>query len=357
MAEWGALPKCALPIQILKYFLWVWALFIAFFFWQYNGRETSLCFLDKNGIEHTLHLPVKDREKICGLMQKLFAEDSFAYVLLGNKPMCRGSYQTPLPFHGWANFYYSFLGHYQTLRDGWITWEKYRHLFPSFNLWAEKSELYPGWTSILLVNEKQFNIVVANNRKDFEGILQREIVDGSQLLKEAKNSSLIDEALQSHQVLLGITLGYGRENSWKFLESCETLIPAGFVWDEQEDIPDEIPEDIPSTDFYLLWFSCPSFAGDPHSEESMELKTNYLLTKQRVMKYYKDKDFLEATLSLLAGYRPQEGCVAKNGNRDRKGRLYPFHLKMLVLGDAKSPLPNDRKRLNISNIRPLTIVW
>ncbi len=30
------------------------------------------------------------------------------------------------------------------------------------------------------------------------------------------------------------------------------------------------------------------------------------VTKEKVINYYKGKDFLEATLSLLAGYRPEE---------------------------------------------------
>ena len=54
----------------------------------------------------------------------------------------------------------------------------------------------------------------------------------------------------------------------------------------------------------LVHYSCPTFAGDPHSAESVALKKDYLLTREKVLTYYKDKDFLEATLSLLAGYRP-----------------------------------------------------
>ena len=77
-------------------------------------------------------------------------------------------------------------------------------------------------------------------------------------------------------------------------------------------VEESIESDITLTDYYLSLYSCPSFAGDPNSEESLALKTEYLLTKQKVMDYYKGKDFLEATLSLLAGYYPQsdsEGTI------------------------------------------------
>lgn len=284
-------------------------LFAAFFSWKYSkSRETSLQFLDKYGIEHTLYLPAKDKEKLFALMQKLFAEDSFAYTILGSKPVSWETYQNPFPFSDWTIFYDSFSKYNRIVRSGWKTWEKYRHVFPSAHLWVETSERHPGSISILIVNEDQFNIVVKNNKKDFQDVLRKEIVDGFQLLKEAKNRSLMSEVLEGHQALMGMVLGYGRDNSWKFLEGCEKRVSIGWVWGEEDwSFPEELPPGISLIEFYLTRCSCPSFAGDPNSKESLDLKADYLLTKQRVMNYYKDKDFLEATLSLLAGYRPQEG--------------------------------------------------
>ncbi len=294
------------PLRLV--FVVLCVLFVAFFSWQYiKTRETSLQFLDQHGTAHTLTLPVKDKEKLFSLMQKLFAEDTFAYTILGSKPISWVTYQNPLPFADWTSFYNSFSKHNRILRSGWKTWEKYRHLFPSAHLWVESPECHPGSVSILIVNEDQFNVVIKNNKKDFQDVLRREIVDGFQLLKEAKNHSLMNEVLEGHQALMGIALGYGRDNSWKFLEGCKKRVPIGWVWGEENDpFPEELPPGITLTEFYLSHCSCPSFAGDSNSKESRVLKKNYLLTKQRVINYYKDKDFLEATLSLLAGHRPQE---------------------------------------------------
>ena len=59
-----------------------------------------------------------------------------------------------------------------------------------------------------------------------------------------------------------------------------------------------------NTEYCLFFFSCPSFAGDPYSQESLKLKKDYLLARDIIINYYKGKDFLEATLSLLAGFSP-----------------------------------------------------
>lgn len=279
-------------------------LIIAILLWQYSQNRTiSLHYLNQQGTTYTLALPVKERKRLAGLMQKLFAEDSFAYTILGSKPISWATYLNPLPLSDWTRFYDSFSEHNRTICSGWKTWEKYQHLFPSAHLWMENPKCYPGWISILIVNEDQFNDVVNKNKRDFQDVLCREIVDGFQLIREAKNRSLTNEVLEGHQALLGIVLGYGRDNSWKFLEGCKKRTPIGCVWEEEAF--DEAPNST-LTDYYLSLYSCPSFAGDPHSEESLALKTEYLLTRQRVLNYYKNRDFLEATLSLLAGHYPAE---------------------------------------------------
>ena len=173
----------------------------------------------------------------------------------------------------------------------------------------ENSKYHPGAVSILIINEEQFNAVVTANRQDFQHVLHRDITDGYQLLTEAKNSSLINDVLKGHEALIGIVLGYGRDNSWAFLKGVEKREPLGWVWDETNDWkPGKIRTRLAAITIKdcLSIESIPSFAGYPDSEESLALKQDYLLTQQKVIDYYKDKDFLEATLSLLAGYRLSE---------------------------------------------------
>lgn len=285
-------------------------LLITIILWQCSqNRTVSLHYLDQQGITQTLTLPLKDRNSLAGLMQKLFANGNFAYTILGSKPVSWETYQNPLPFSDWTSFYESFSEYHRTLRSGWETWEKYQHLFPLAHLWTESPECHPGSTSILIVNEDRFNDIVNKNKRDFQEALCRDVIDGLQLIKEAKNRTLIDDVLQGHQALLGIVLGYGRDNSWKFLEGYENRSPIGWVWGEESNyfVEETLPSDA-KTDYYLYLYSCPSFSGDPNSEESIALKAEYKQTRQKVLDYYKGKDFLEATLSLLAGHKPEICC-------------------------------------------------
>jgi hypothetical protein len=59
-------------------------------------------------------------------------------------------------------------------------------------------------------------------------------VDGFQLIREAKNCSLMNEVLEGHQALIGIVLGYGRDNAWKFFEGCKNHTAMGWVWGEED---------------------------------------------------------------------------------------------------------------------------
>lgn len=300
--EKRSLKSRALRVKILVLMIF----FVIIFFWEYSQLQlVSLEYLDQQGISHTLTLPVKDRKKLAGLMQKLFAQDSFAYTILGSKPISWVTYLNHLPTTGWRNFYNSFSEYHRTISSGWKTWEKYQHFFPQSHLWKETSKRHPGWFSILIINEDDFNVIVNKNKKDFQEVLCREIVDGFQLIQEAKNRSLIDEVLQGHQGLIGIVLGYGRDNAWQFLEGCKNRMATSWVWEGTDISYHDLESNILLTDYFLSRCSCPSFAGDPHSVESIGLKRDYTLAKQKVLAYYKNKDFLEATLSLLAGYLPE----------------------------------------------------
>lgn len=71
------------PISCILY-----GLLIVILLWHYSqSRTTSLYYIDHQGTTHTLTLPVKDKKRLTGLMQKLFAENNFAYTTLGFKPV------------------------------------------------------------------------------------------------------------------------------------------------------------------------------------------------------------------------------------------------------------------------------
>lgn len=275
--------------------LWVSG-FIALSIWQLQERRPTIVhYLDSGGKEHAISMSRRDRIVLTNFFQMLFADDSFAYVLLGPKPMAWASYKNSInDFFNRRN---------RLMRRGWKTWQKYCFLDTKNLFFSEASTRHPGYVSILLINEQALNRVVAENRADFEKVLNRHVESGTQLLSKA--APFIDGILGGHQALLGITLGYGRENSWEFHRKSLERKSVEWVWTPEEYSKgnEEILDDS-RTEYSIMHYSCPSFAGLQNSAESKALKRDYLKTKQRVLEYYKEKDFLEATLSLLAGYYP-----------------------------------------------------
>lgn len=279
-----------------------------FLLWQFSEQKSvSLSYLDVDKNEHHLTLPKRDKKRLQSLMEVLFIDDHFSYTVLGPKPLSWATYSVPFPLSNWSNFSNSLSKYNRKMYLGWRTWEKYQHLFPSTIFFSESPKCYPGSRSILIVNEKQFNLVVQNSRDDFEKVLHRSVENGYQLLKEAKDCTLMNDVLEGHQALLGIVLGYGKQNSWLFFEKSKKREIVGWVWDKAEYFQEneEAALYCSQVERNLILYSCPSFAGVPTSEESLELKGRYLQTKQKVLDYYRGKDFLEATLSLFAGYRPE----------------------------------------------------
>ena len=261
-------------------------------FWQYDQlRMTSIQFFDQQGQKHILRLSVKDKKRLYYFMHMLFAEDSFAYTLLGSKPMSWACYKKPFPLHNWSSFYDSLSQYNRKMRLGWKTWLKYSYLFPSVLFWSEEENKSSHWVSIILINKKKFHKIIQKYQKDFTQVLNREKIEGIQLLQEAKNKPLISQILKNHQALIGTLLGYGRDNSWLFLEQSSQNKRIPYIWEKEKIIN--------SDDTNLSFLSLPHFAGNPNTKESLSLKKKYLLTRQTVLEYYKDKDFLEATLTLL----------------------------------------------------------
>jgi len=276
--------------------------------WQYHQSQlVTVHYLDNAGHECQIDMPRKDRHRLERFVYQLFAWGNFGYVILGTKPLAWEMFRYLWPLTTWRDWEMALYDSSTDLRRGWKTWEKYKHLFPDSNMWIEHEEGHPNYSSIFIVNESNLERVFQACKKDFDVVLGGHIETGAQLLSEAKHQSWFAGVLQEHQALMGIVLGYGPDNSWMFWKSCNERRPAGWAWTEDKYHEESLKRDpsIPTFYYDLSRVSCPSFAGDPHSAESLALQEEYLATKRLLLRYYKDKDPLSASLSLLAGFRPK----------------------------------------------------
>lgn len=98
-------------------------------------------------------------------------------------------------------------------------------------------------------------------------------------------------------------LGYGRANAMLFHTQERALLNP--IFSEEMDRLFSSPK--VALNFTLGWphigtreaLLFPSFMADVQTEETQRLKQDYMHTRETILNYYEDKNFLEATLQLL----------------------------------------------------------
>ncbi len=159
--------------------------------------------------------------------------------------------------------------------------------------------------SILLIHEQQFLEMIDAHIADFQAV-SGENISAKQLLLKAKNKPLLKQILKDHDGLIGTLFGYGRNNAWLFEERNQgRQVDLAPVWGEE--IYDFF-KNRPTPNWLIYGFGAkdlsemlgyPTFLAQPDSLETQEIKKKFFITREKILNYYKNKDFLETTLSLF----------------------------------------------------------
>lgn len=190
-------------------------------------------------------------------------------------------------------------------------WKKYKHLFPSSNFIVLEN-IEPDPTTIYLINKRVFLQKVEENIDYFKDVLGTNTTPQKVLDDCIKSDDLIKDALKGHDGLLGILLGFGRHNAqlyWRReqigsldgLLTKKSLIPSpGFstIDEERNHINSRLGSfnDREIDDFNPHLLGLPGFVADPKHPETQQLKTDYLKQYKKIVKAYKNGDYLEVTL-------------------------------------------------------------
>lgn len=306
-------------VQKNKQKLFIIGIFLSFICWQlYQDRKVEIHIPVSKGPELILTIPVKDKKRLEYIFQDIIGWDAGAYTFFGNKPMSIFGYQKPFCMIDRYRFLSSIrlpsIRCYLALK----AWKKYQHLFENgkFLFYAEENPLWQsrnGMLGIFLINKEKFKETITLNIQDFKAVLKKEDLSGEEMLFEAKNKQLLETILLGHNGLIGTLLGFGRNNAWMFEEREHgKIVPLKPLWDEDSkeiNFLDKRP--------YFAWFyfgvaskelgeylGYPAFMADPDSEETRNLKQEFHKTRQRIIEYYKGKDFLETTLGILMNGTP-----------------------------------------------------
>ena len=235
-----------------------------------------------------IEIPYIDAFFLDFFFRELILRDSLGYTLIGEKPMSFGGFSDP------KRTFFPFITDYCMVR-GWKLWEKYKQYFlnPRYKFWMEESTWTERVKFIILIDKHQISEVFENNIQDFKLLLGADI-STNHLLEQSQNKPLLKNILNNQEALIGILLGYGRDNAWWYHNRDKSLKNPS-VWGRECQNKFKLPW----KKYQIEELALPGFVGDPDSSETILLKQRYLNARKRLLDYYKNKNFLEATLNLF----------------------------------------------------------
>lgn len=274
--------------------------------------RTLIDLLVKSPPEKVISVRMSRREarRLDYFFRKLMIKQPFAFTLIGSKPVSMTSFR---------NSFTPFFPSNYRLVLGWRTWEKYKHHFlhDRIRYWTEEDLSMEGVSLIIIADFEQLNEIVHEHQQDFEEVLSEGSLD-----KLLQTRPFFSKALQNHDALIGMVLGFGKKNSWLYHRRFKDY----FTWTVKEKLDSSrhlpsiwggIIEQQARNLFMKSWtlrtwtaedMILPCFVGDPDSGESKLLKQKYLATREALIAFYKEKPFLEATLSLFL-FNRNEFCA------------------------------------------------
>jgi hypothetical protein len=246
-----------------------------------------------NEIEKKLSkLSIEERENLDNFFKFLILAGPFGYTLYGDKSISIETYNTTSPVKNITGIDYmspeNILNKYR-LREGWETWKKYAYLFPmkNFSIISNRSpQMGDDFVEITLINHKAFIHTVNQYLSDFQSILGINLKPEEILAEYCKGKGEYFDKIRGHDGLFGTLLGFGRDNSWAYLQ-IETI--------ENESLSYFGDNDIELTKQILL----PRFRAIPNSEETEILSEKYYRLRNELNSRFKNNDYCKISISKL----------------------------------------------------------
>jgi hypothetical protein len=219
-------------------------------------------------------IQIDDQKILREGFQSLLIHSCLGYTLFGDKPM-------------------SFELHPQ-LDEFWGVWSKYKPLFPSSKYLFTHFE-WNGFPGVLLVNKSKFIECFEINKDLFISNYGPNIEVESLFFSLEQGEGETFRSLFSNHALLGVLLGYGRNNALAYHKKEEAKkIDTG---DQVELVSFQKPNLL--LEIYLKRTKCllPQFAVEENTEETNMLKSKYLRQQKKINLLYRKRDCLEVTLT------------------------------------------------------------
>lgn len=229
----------------------------------------------------------------------------FAYTLFGDKPVSTECFEINKESPDILR---------RPSYEGYRTWKKYVHLFPSKNyLFLFYEDIEDNYCEITLVNKQAVREAFEQNREKFIDVLGPKM-DAEKLLDMiVQKKSLWKTPFRYREDLIGILLGFGKINAELFQKRNE-ILGKGPVIKKKRTEPspgyasiDEELEALNTTlrvsnftgKASLKYINLPGFVKDCNHPETQALIRKYKAQRKNITKRYSKGNILEVTLQQL----------------------------------------------------------
>jgi hypothetical protein len=158
-------------------------------------------------------IPLEDRQKLEMFFDYLIHNSLIGYSLCGDKPISIETFPnlSKIPAKYAIKIFSKHPG-YSILWRGWLIWQSYSHLFPS-NRFVLR--FIPKYSTLVLINKKSTRSVIEENLDLFQKYSNSNQT-ADEFLEEICCPKNKEYVVCYNSILLGILLGYGRNNAIAF---------------------------------------------------------------------------------------------------------------------------------------------
>jgi hypothetical protein len=191
--------------------------------------------------------------------------------------------------------------------------KKNQHLFSSENIIVRFSEDEEA-TYVLMINKQNLLKTLKEHIDDFKEVLGSDTTVESLFAQITDNNYSFVDVIKDHDALVGILLGYGRNNAWlfhrkntirrKLREFNPPLKREGALEKEFTDVVKKITFFTKEAREYKYILKSPRipllhFMADPNSLETKELTQQYEKERREIKRRFAKQNYVEAALEQL----------------------------------------------------------
>jgi hypothetical protein len=245
--------------------------------------------IDKHFILNKIdNLTIEERKDLTSFFKICFCSSEFGYTIFGEKPMSLDAISLTKPNFDddWEYKDDDWVVSTYRKKEGMDVWKKH---FEDMELNGFSLIFYPipnhtEFINFSIINHKNFLSTLEENIEVFQTALNQKITSQGILNEYKKGSGEIFQRIRSHDGLLGILLGFGKENSFKFMNN-EKLSPS---------VDPTILKGVEMEHVRL-----PCFMVSEGSDETKKIMESFSKQREKINKIYHKENFLETVLIKL----------------------------------------------------------